>query len=387
MNDFTARKPALARMPLSIGLAGPPGGGKTKSALRLAAGMQRVRPGPIVVIDTEARRSIRYSVGPHNPHGYEFLHVDFRPPYEPKLFLEAIKAQLGLNPCAIIVDSGSDEHEGEGGYLQMHDDDVPKSGGNEWAAWKRPSASRRQLVSGFQRIDVPLIFTFRAREKTKQVGRKVEKIGYQPVAPAEIVYALDLMCLLPPNAQGRAQWRPSTAAEGFILKAPEFLQRFIRDGEVLNEDMGEEFARWALGDDAPPRAGERRPKTLEERVDDYISAVNKQGRLDSGENDLERGLEAFRQWQMKDGIVKFVAEVKAADRPDLVERIISANQLRAEQLTPAEPEPEREEVSEPEPSQDRDDDRDQWEDRSSEDIERERQERADEDIMEGGPYG
>lgn len=354
MPDFTAKKPALARMPLSIGLAGPPGGGKTKSALRLAAGMQRVRPGPIVVIDTEARRAVRYYKGPHNQNGYEFLHVDFRPPYEPKLFLDAIKAQLGLEPCAIIVDSLSDEHEGEGGYLQMHDDDVPRSGGNEWAAWKRPSASRRQLVSGFQRIDVPLIFTFRAREKTKQVGKRIEKLGYHPVAPAEIVFALDLMCLLPPNAQGRAQWRPSTAAEGFILKAPEFLQRYINDGEVLNEDMGEEFARWALGDDAPPRSGQPRTKTLEEKVDDYISAVHKQGRLENGENDLEGGLEAFRQWQQKKNCADFVTGVRTADRPDLLERIISAHVLRTEQLTPStdQLEPERD----PQPSQDPDDD-------------------------------
>lgn len=343
MTDFTAKKPALARMPLSIGLAGPPGGGKTKSALRLAAGMQRVRPGPIVVIDTEARRAVRYFKGPHNEHGYEFLHVDFKPPYEPKLFLDAIQAQLGLTPAAIIVDSLSDEHEGAGGYLEMHDDDVPTSGGNEWAAWKRPSASRRKLVAGFQRIDVPLIFTFRAREKTKQVGRKVEKIGYQPVAPAEIVYALDLMCLLPPNAQGRARWSASTEAESFILKAPEFLQRFLRDGEVLNEDLGEELARWALGDDAPPRSGEKRAKTIEEKVDAYIAAVNSKGRLDNGDDDRENGLEAFRQWQMSDAISGFIKTIRDGDRPDLLERIVSANSRRVDQLTPDEVdnEPER----------------------------------------------
>lgn len=365
MNDFTAKKPALARMPLSIGLAGPPGGGKTKSALRLAAGMQRVRPGPIVVIDTEARRAVRYYKGPHNPNGYEFLHVDFRPPYEPKLFLEAIRAQLGMSPAAIIVDSLSDEHEGEGGYLQMHDDDVPKSGGNEWAAWKRPSASRRQLVSGFQRIDVPLIFTFRAREKTKQVGRKVEKIGYQPVAPAEIVYALDLMCLLPPNAQGRARWSASTEAESFILKSPEFLQRFLRDGEVLNEDLGEELARWALGDDAPPRAGEKRPRTLEERVDDYIAAVNSKGRRADGADDLENGLDDFRKWQMQENISKFISGIRDGDRPDLLERIVTANARRVEQLTPPDPEPEPEVDDR---SQDLDDDFDDREGDLDEDV-------------------
>lgn len=344
--DFTAKPPRLVQMPLSIGLSGPPGGGKTKSALRLAVGMQRVRPGPIVVIDTEARRAVRYHKGPHNSNGYEFLHIDFRPPYEPKTFIEAIKAQLGIEPAAIIVDSLSDEHEGEGGYLDMHDEDVPKSGGNEWAAWKRPSASRRKLVSGFQRIDVPLIFTFRAREKTKQVGRKVEKIGYQPVAPAEIVYALDLMCLLPPNAQGRAQWTSSKEGESFILKAPEMLQRFLRNGEVINEDLGEELARWALGDDAPPRASEKRERSPDERVDDYIAALGKIGKLPTGDDDLENGLGKLVEFQTHKRTADFIAGMRDGDRPDLFDRITNANGIRRDQLTPKEPdEPEPESVS------------------------------------------
>lgn len=335
-------------MPLSIGLSGPPGGGKTKSALRLAFGMQRVRKGPIVVIDTEARRAVRYHKGPHNSNGYEFLHIDFRPPYEPKAFIDAIKAQLGIEPAAIIVDSLSDEHEGEGGYLDMHDEDVPRSGGNEWAAWKRPSASRRKLVSGFQRIDVPLIFTFRAREKTKQVGKRVEKIGYQPVAPAEIVYALDLMCLLPPNAQGRAQWTSSKEGESIILKAPEMLQRFLRNGEVINEDLGEELARWAMGDDAPARSGEKRERSLEEKVDDYIAAVGKIGKTATGEDDLENGLDKLRAFQMHERTAKFVTDLRDGDRPDLFDRVTNANGIRSDQLTPKEPdEPEPEIESKP----------------------------------------
>lgn len=340
--EFEAKRPELGLMPLSIGLAGPPGGGKTKSALRLARGMQRVRPGPIVVIDSEAKRAVRYHAGPHNPDGYEFLHVDLRPPFRPDRILEAIKAQLPLDPAAIIVDSMSDEHEGAGGYLEMHDEDVPKSGGNEWAAWKRPSAARKKLVSGFQQIRVPLIFTFRAREKTKQEGRRIVKLGYQPVAPAEILYALDLCCLLPLGAHGAAIWTSNTESEDFNLKTVDFLMRLLRNGEVLNEDLGEELARWALGTSAPPRSGEKKPRTLEEMVDGYVAAVARAGQLASGLDDEENGVSALMELQKSDGAQRLLERLREAGNEALLERVQSANMRRYRELSraPAEPEPE-----------------------------------------------
>lgn len=347
MSEYQAGKPDLSVMPLSIGLAGPPGGGKTKSALRLARGMQRVRPGPIVVIDTESKRAVRYHVGPHNPDGYEFLHLDLKPPFEPERILDAMKAQLGLEPACIIVDSLSDEHEGPGGYLEMHDDDIPRSGGNEWAAWKRPSRSRKKLIAGFQQLRVPVIFTFRAREKTKQVGRRIINIGYQPVAPAEILYALDLCCLLPLGAHGAAQWSSSKESEGFNLKTVDFLMRYLVDGAVLNEDLGEEFARWHLGSAAPPRASEKKARTLEEMVDGYVGAVAKVGQLPSGLDDLENGLAALMELQTSDGANKLLERVRQPGNEALLERIIAANRKRALQLEGRKDEPEEPETEEP----------------------------------------
>lgn len=337
MNDYVARTPELREMPLSIGLAGPPGGGKTMSALRLARGMQRVRPGPIVFIDTENRRAVRYHRGEHNPHGFEFLHVDLKPPFQPERIRDAIRAQLALNPAAIIVDSLSDEHEGEGGYLDMHDEDVPKSGGNEWAAWKRPSGQRKKLTSAWQQITVPLIFTFRAREKTKQVGKRITKLGYQPVAPAEILYALDLACLLPLGAHGAATWTSTTESENFNLKTVEFLQRLLRNGEVLNEDLGEEFARWALGTAAPPRPDEKRVRTLDEMVDGYVAAINQAG-LVNGLDDTENGLSALMEVVGSDGANKLrerLAEHAGDRREVLVGRMDDAARRRHAQLTRA----------------------------------------------------
>lgn len=250
--EFTSKPAARSEEPLLIGIIGPPGGGKTLSSLKIAKGMQSVRRGPIVVIDTEGGRSRKYA------DLIPFEIVEFSPPCQSHRFLEAIRSQLPNNPAAIIIDSGSEEHEGEGGYLEWHDEMVSKMGGNEWAAWAKPKASRKRLITGLLHIKVPLIFTFRAREKTKQdkSGSKtvVVNIGWQPVAPLEIVHTLDLTCILPPRADGVPVWKSDKIGEDFIIKLPNYLRPFITDGASLNEDMGAAFAEWARGSQPTPRS-------------------------------------------------------------------------------------------------------------------------------------
>jgi hypothetical protein len=255
--------------PLLIGLIGPPGGGKTVSALRLATGMRAVRSGPVVLIDTEGGRSRKYSPdqnGKPDPSTlkFDFLRVDFPPPFRSHDFLACIKAQMDLKPAAIIVDCMSDEHEGEGAYLEWHDSIAQAKkgepgyvGGNEWAAWAMPKAARKRLLSGLLQIKVPLLFTFRAREKTKTEPGKgggrdqIVNIGWMPVAPLEIVHSLDLTCILPPRANGVPVWTSEKIGEDFIVKLPAFLAPLIQKGQ-LSEATGAALARWAKGEPTGP---------------------------------------------------------------------------------------------------------------------------------------
>ena len=262
-----------------VGVCGPPGAGKTFSALRLATGMKRAHGGPIIVIDTEGGRAAKY----HRKRGgeFDFLHVEFLPPCRPSDFLSAIQAQLEQNPSAVIIDSMSDEHEGQGGVIEWHDELVPTMRGNEWGAWNKPKADRKKLMAGLLQIKTPLLFTFRAREKTVQKGNKVENIGFMPVAPAEITGSLDLLCLLPPKSDGHPIWTSQKAGEDFTIKLPEYLRPFIDQRAPLNEDMGEAFARWAKGETAQsPRAATQqpsaqtpRPASLPERAQKVIAAL------------------------------------------------------------------------------------------------------------------
>jgi hypothetical protein len=276
--------------PLLIGLIGPPGGGKTVSALRLATGMRKVRPGPVVLIDTEGGRSKKYSPEagrPANPASlsFDFLRVEMTPDFRSHDFLAAIKAQLPLNPAAIIVDTLSDEHEGEGGFLEWHDKiagakkgEAGYVGGNEWAAWAMPKASRKRLISGLMQIKVPLLFTFRAREKTKTEAGKnggrdtIVNIGYMPVAPLEIVHGLDLTCILPPRANGVPVWTSEKIGEDFIIKLPAFLAPLIRDG-ALSEETGEALASWAKGESASPTSKPAQAPPPQAQTDEAAALV------------------------------------------------------------------------------------------------------------------
>lgn len=332
---------------LSIGLAGPPGGGKTKSALRIADGIARVRGGKPAVIETEPGRVAKYLKGPRNPDGHDFHYIPFTPPFAPEYFLAAIRqAEERFKPAAIIVDSMSDEHEGEGGVLDWHDREVPNSGGNEWAAWKEPKASRRVLINGIEHVRTPLILTFRARDKTRTEKRPDRSgnmrdtpvsIGFVPIAPTEIVHALDLVCLLPPRSNGVATWSSVKAGEDFTIKIPEYLAGMIRQGETLDERLGEALARWQRGDvDAggQPRSsgnGERRQRTPQEMTDAYVARVNGIGRLDD-----------LRAFQLEESTRKFLDGLKEK-HPALWDRAVEANSRRAGELQPADDEPEGEE--------------------------------------------
>lgn len=246
--------------PLLIGLEGPPGGGKTLSALRLARGIQKVRNGPIRIIDTEAGRSSVYRAQ------IEFGVVKLGPPFRPTRFLEAIRESINLDaPSAIIIDSLSDEHEGEGGVLEWHEEEVDRRLGKDKEDWRRrealgqagwivPKAARNRLINGILRITTPLIFTFRAREKTKPLpmqkdGRTVvvpTRLGYQAIAPAELCHAMTCMCLLPPHADGKPTWKTDEVGQDFLLKRPNFLAQILTDAQ-LDESTGEKLALWAGG--------------------------------------------------------------------------------------------------------------------------------------------
>lgn len=247
---FTA-EPAIRRaVPMWIGIVGSSGSGKTYSALRLATGMAKVYGDGVSVIDTEARRSSHYA------DQFRFNVVDFKPPFGPLDYLEAIKHCVGKGSRTIVIDSMSHEWEGEGGVLEQHDQECDRLV-KQWnstrdkvqmAAWQHPKGDHRRLLSYMVQSGVNFILCYRAKEKLKVIpGKQPLPLGWQPVGPDDLVYEATLNMLLLPGCKGVPQWSPAENAEKALLKLPGQFEALFKERRALDEATGEALAKWAAG--------------------------------------------------------------------------------------------------------------------------------------------
>jgi energy-coupling factor transporter ATP-binding protein EcfA2 len=248
---FTFRPAVREATPLLVGITGPSGSGKTKSALRLATGIQSVRGGKIAALDTEANRMKHYA------EEHSFVHCSFGAPFGSDRYAEALLAAAEeAAGGVVIVDSMSHEHEGPGGYLEYHEDEVQrliKDGGfrNEYAAsipaWNKPVARRRRLINTLLQINCAFIFCFRAKEKLKiQKGKDPVQLGWQAIAGEEFVFEMTVRCLLLPGAAGVPDWSEDAFKLGVPKRAAAHVPMF-KDGKPLDEETGAQLAQWAAG--------------------------------------------------------------------------------------------------------------------------------------------
>ena len=249
--SFTFRKAVREATPLLIGLVGPSGGGKTKSALRLATGIQSVRGGKIVGIDTEARRMLHYA----NEHSFEYL--EFGAPFSSKRYEEALRESAKeAAGGVVVVDSMSHEHEGPGGYLEFHESELDRMAGEDWkkrermtfTAWIKPAQERRRLINTLLQLNCAFVFCFRAKEKLRIVkGGEPIQLGWQPIAGEEFAFEMTARCLLPPGANGIPDWSDAAFAHGAAKRIKDH-EAILGEGGQLNEKRGAALAKWAMGE-------------------------------------------------------------------------------------------------------------------------------------------
>lgn len=251
MFTFRNSSDATSALPLLIGLIGPSGGGKTLSALRLATGIQKIRGGKIVALDTEARRMLHYR------KQFDFRYLEFTPPFSSLRYCEALEAAAKeAEGGVVIVDSMSHEHESTDGYLEYHEKELTRIAGDDWkarqkatfTAWIKPSADRRKLINKILQIDCAFIFCFRSKEKLKIVaGGQPIPLGWQAIAGEEFAYEMTVRCLLTPGANGVPDWSES-AFKNHVAKLGDSHKVMFPVGKQLDESIGERLALWAKGD-------------------------------------------------------------------------------------------------------------------------------------------
>lgn len=248
---FEFRPAKRESVSLLLGLAGGTGSGKTFSAMRIATGLAMGQR--FAVIDTEAGRAKHYA------DQFEFDHGELKAPFRPNAYAEAIAAADAAGYPVIVVDSGSHEHAGDGGLLDMHDAELDRMAGNDYAkrervkmaAWIAPKTEHKKMVSKLLQVRAHVILCFRAEEKIEivKVNGKTEirpkttltgLDGWVPISEKSLPFELTLSFLLTPDAPGIPK----------PIKLQEQHKPFFALDKPVSEQTGISLAAWAAGDAA-----------------------------------------------------------------------------------------------------------------------------------------
>lgn len=261
---FTDSPAVRAAVPLWVGLMGPSGGGKTYSALRLAAGIQKIQGGDVYYIDTESGRALHYA------DKFKFRHVPFKAPFGSLDYLAALEYVASKNPGVVVVDSMSHEHEGPGGYLDLHEQETKRIAA-EWKvqlgkaqvpAWNRPAQERQRFINTALQMRGAFIFCFRSKEKLKlKTGQDIVELGWMPIAGQSFLFEMTVCGLLLPGAKGVPTWQTEFPGEKMMIKNPTQFDWLYREEKPLDEATGEALAKWAAGGTTAVSAGASSPGT------------------------------------------------------------------------------------------------------------------------------
>ena len=122
--------------PLIIGLSGMSDSGKTYSALMIAKAVAKARGGIVCAIDTEGRMA-KYRDARVYAELHPFRAVRWTPPFSGDRAIEACNAAVAAGAGCIILDSASDEWEGDGGVLQSQEAHLQRLAGDDYRKRER----------------------------------------------------------------------------------------------------------------------------------------------------------------------------------------------------------------------------------------------------------
>lgn len=239
---FTHRPARRENTPLIIGLAGPTKSGKTYSAHRVARGL--ANGGPVAMINAEGAKGHQYA------DEFDYTAVDITRPYRPERYTEALRYTLDIDPKpgVVIIDSLSHMHDGPGGLLEYHDEELDRLAGDDfkkrersnWTAWIKPKAAENQFIYTMLEANCHIICCFRAKEKLKIItGKPPIDLGWQPIAGERVAFETIFTLVLPPHSKGVPDLSISEMRKPFDTLIP--------SDHALSEQTGKTLAEWAQG--------------------------------------------------------------------------------------------------------------------------------------------
>jgi len=188
------KKATRKQVRLRMALDGPPGSGKTFTALRFGTALVKHFGGRIAVVNTESGAVEKYlGMAPDgDPFDFDILTLQ---EFAPTSYTQAIQAAGREGYTVVIVDSLSHAWEGEGGALDQID---KKSEKNKFTAWKDVTPQHRGMIESMLRSPCHVIATMRTKMEyvleEDERGRKIpRKIGTKPVQREGMEYEFDIV--------------------------------------------------------------------------------------------------------------------------------------------------------------------------------------------------
>jgi hypothetical protein len=245
-------------MGFAFAITGYAGAGKTYSLLLAGAGVARAMgAGQPWMIDTDNRAQ---EYAPHVP----FRHVPMDAPYSPGDFLDAGKYCVSKGARVILIDSMSDEHDGEGGILEMH----ARQGGKGLSSWQPVKDERNKWerwVRQQWKAGVVFGFGYRAKLKYKpktpdeKVREAKEGTPKDPTdhqwdvtSTSDLPYMCSVRFLLPPGSDGKPLLKPTTAQERVFVKTTLTFEKYLQGIDKITEQVGFDLYNLAKGAGARP---------------------------------------------------------------------------------------------------------------------------------------
>jgi len=224
-----------------ISLTGKSGGGKTYTALMIASHLG----GRVALIDTERGSAKKYATREGEQADpkrgrFDFFHLDLET-YDPRKYVEAIKAAEAEGFNVLIIDSLSHAWMGKGGALEMVDN-AAKKGGNSYTAWRDVTPLQNQLVDAIVGAKMHVIATMRSKteyvveknDKGKSVPRKV---GTQPIQREGMEYEFDVTADMTDEGVMVIDKTRCPELAGKVFRQPgkdvaDILREWLADGDV-----------------------------------------------------------------------------------------------------------------------------------------------------------
>ncbi|WP_405676850.1 ATP-binding protein [Streptomyces sp. NBC_01511] len=195
MNAFSFAPATREQARARIGLQGPAGCGKTKSALRIAEGL--AQGGQIGLIDTERRSALTYAVVPGKPHlgGHEFGHMPMDS-YDPRNLIQAVQIAEQAKLAVLIIDSWSHFWNGRGGLLEIVENAGSGALGT-FGGWKKGNPIEQDMLDALLNFSGHLIVTMRTKTDylvdDSGPKKKITKVGTKVVQRDSSDYELGLI--------------------------------------------------------------------------------------------------------------------------------------------------------------------------------------------------